>query len=138
MARPVRLDNSEEAFENKVLSAAVSYGWRVHAERKSRVTFDRFGNKRTDTPIKGHRGYPDVTMVHRRHGIILAELKTEKGKLGEGQPEWIGDLALHDAPGSPVLVELWRPADWDAIVVALRDGLEAYRARYRGPRKPGL
>jgi hypothetical protein len=135
MARPVQMHVSENAFEDKLLAAAAAHGWRCHAERKATVSVDRFGKKRVITPIKGHAGYVDVTMAHASRGIVFAELKTDKGRLGEGQPEWITTLAHYDVPGSPVLVEVWRPADWDAIIVCLAEGVGTYRARFRGARK---
>lgn len=73
-------------------------------------------------------------MAHPTKGIILAELKTERGSLGPGQREWIDTLAVHDVPGSPVLVEIWRPRDWSNILIALIDGVDDYRMRCRPPR----
>lgn len=118
-------DCDEENFEDALLDMAVRYGWRVHAERPAHTA------DRVTTSIKGHRGFPDFTAVHAVRGIILAELKSAKGKFGPGQPEWITAFAHHDYDGSPVLVEVWRPKDWDAIEVAMRDGFEEYRAKFR-------
>lgn len=107
---------------------AIRYGWRCHAERHGRPAPDA---KAQPTPIKGHRGWPDFTAVHPHRGIIFAELKAAKGRFGPGQQDWIDDLARFDLPGSLVLVEVWRPADWDYIEVALRDGFDVYRDQYR-------
>lgn len=129
----MRPNCDENSFEDALIALAVHYGWRCHAERRAR-TAD--GN--VITAIKGHRGYPDVTLVHPTHGIIFAELKSAKGRMGPGQPEWIADLAHYDKPGSPVLVEIWRPADWEWIELCLRDGLDTYRQHCRNVSPPLL
>ncbi len=132
----MRPDAAEVEFEDALIAMAITYGWRCHAERHGRAGADGHGRAGADghqpTPIKGHRGYPDFTAVHPAHGIILAELKSAKGSYGPGQADWISDLATFDVDGSRVLVELWRPRDWDYIEVALRDGFDVYRARFRG------
>lgn len=58
------------------------------------------------TPLSGDRGVPDLLLA-RRGRLILAELKSERGRLGSGQREWLDALGEHG--------RLWRPADWDAI-----------------------
>lgn len=130
----MRADCPEEPFENALLKLAVTLGWLVHASRKAHRKSSDGNEADYRTPIKGHRGFPDVVLSHADHGLIVAELKTAKGRLGPGQPEWIASLVPLDYPGSRVLIELWRPADWPWIEIALRDGLDAYRQRVRKPR----
>lgn len=131
-SRPLPVEIREDDFENKVLDAAVRFGWRVHAERKATTARDADGKATTTiTPIKGHRGFFDLTLVHPVHGVVFAELKARKGRLGPGQQEWQDTAAVHDVPGSRVIVELWRPADWAYIEVLLRDGPDEYRTRFR-------
>lgn len=73
---------------------------------------------------KSEPGEPDLRMVHpKRHQVIFAELKTEKGRLSKarwnksktrllpGQDEW-GE-ALQSCLG--VQYYLWRPSDWPCI-----------------------
>lgn len=56
--------------------------------------------------IHSAHGWPDVTLC-RPPRLILAELKSERGKLSLAQAEW-QDL-LGRCPG--VEVAVWRPAD---------------------------
>jgi hypothetical protein len=50
--------------------------------------------------------------------LVAAELKTEQGRLGPGQREWLAALA---AVGAEVAV--WTPADWPQIEATLRGQL---------------
>ena len=66
---------------------------------------------------KAPAGFPDLVLVHgERKRIILAELKTEKGRLREDQRTWL-DTLTGAAKGAPDCVEvhLWRPSDWPTI-----------------------
>lgn len=83
------------------------------------------------TAIKGHQGWPDIVVAHPTKGIVVAELKSARGTLGPGQREWVDVFAVYDQPGSPILVEIWKPADWAAIEVCLNEGVHVYRARFR-------
>jgi len=123
----VRPDCPEDEFEDALLALASLHGWHAHCERKA---FTRDG-KRVLTPIKGHRGYPDVTAVHPARGLVVAELKSATGRFGPGQREWITALAAHEAANPDLLVEAWYPADWAAIELCFGAGVRAYRARYR-------
>lgn len=116
----------EADFEDTIIHWAKINGWRRHAERASRTQSGRHA-----TAIKGDQGWPDLVLGHPHHGIVIAELKAKKGSKGPGQQEWLDVLAAHDVPGSPVLVEYWKPADWPAIVSCLHFGVDDYRALYR-------
>jgi hypothetical protein len=57
---------------------------------------------------------PDLFLF--RDGIlILAELKTERGKLSDRQVAMLLDLDAHG-----ICCYLWRPSDWDEIETVLR------------------
>lgn len=112
---------SETAFEDKLRDTAPLFGWRFHAERTSKTQSGRWA-----TAVKGDVGFPDVVMAHVRHGLVIVELKAQKGSLGEGQAEWLSTMDAHQA--RRVLVEVWRPVDWAHIMVCLRNGIAAYRA----------
>lgn len=59
-------------------------------------------------------GFPDLLMF-RDGQTILAELKTERGKLSVNQARWLLDF---DARG--IRCYVWRPSDWDEIAATLR------------------
>lgn len=89
---------TEKAFQAQVVTLARALGWR---------TYHTHFSFRSDT------GYPDLTLV-KPGRLIFAELKTEKGKATAHQEEWLE--ALREAGAEAFL---WRPSDWDSIVLTL-------------------
>jgi hypothetical protein len=90
---------TEKAFMSAVKQAAEQLGWLV-------VHFPRMqGNP---------AGFPDLLMF-RGGQTILAELKTERGKLSDFQTRWLLDLDAHG-----IRCFMWRPSDWDEIEATLR------------------
>jgi hypothetical protein len=88
-----------------VVSLATLRGWSV---------FHPYDSRRSTA------GWPDLALV-RGGTLILAELKTEKGKLSKAQEGWIAALeAVAVRTGGAVLVRVWRPSDADAVQEALR------------------
>lgn len=67
------------------------------------------------TPIEGEPGYPDWTMV-RGPRLVIAELKSQKGRYRDGQEAWLDALGL--VPG--VETYTWRPSDIPEIRRILR------------------
>ncbi len=55
-------------------------------------------------------GWPDLVLV-RPPELVIAELKTDRGRLRPEQRDWLAWLA---ACGIETYV--WRPRDWDAVV----------------------
>jgi hypothetical protein len=105
------------------------YGWRYHHSPDNRPVDTgkgRRGRQRT-----GSRGFPDLIATRRLAGygpeLLIAELKTEHGRYGPGQEEWLADLAAFAAAleaevmeanplvprdQAPALgVYTWRPSD---------------------------
>lgn len=120
----------EAGFQTAVIDLARLGGWLVHAERPARTSSG------WATPITGDAGFPDLVLAHRQRGVIFAELKSHRGRLGEAQEQWIDtleaaariegvgeDATLWYAAGFRVYV--WRPTDWDAIVRVLTPGARA-------------
>lgn len=95
---------SEADFQCWVIDLAHRFGWLVHHTRTVNVG----GAWRA--PLAGDRGLPDLVLA-RDGVVILAELKTDTGRLGKGQPEWRAALGTH--------ARLWRPRDRAAIVAEL-------------------
>lgn len=52
------------------------------------------------------KGFPDVVAVKNKR-LLVAELKSDKGQLREGQPEWLTGFVEVGAE-----VFLWRPEHW--------------------------
>jgi len=88
---------SEKAWQDQVIQLAQMYGWRVYHPFDSRRSVP---------------GYPDLTLVNKT--LVMAELKTDRGRLSPEQREWLEAL---DAAG--VETHVWRPRDVDAVVARL-------------------
>ena len=101
---------TEAEFQRQVIQLAKLYRWRlVHF----RPGLTRSGKWCTAT--QGDVGFPDLVLV--RDGVLIfAELKSEKGKLGPEQEEWLDSLILVKG----IQVWIWRPSDWDHIVEVLK------------------
>ena len=95
---------TEAQFQAQVIQIARLNGWRVFHPMKMQT---RDGSWRT--ALSGDRGWPDLCLAHRERGFIVAELKTDKGKLSPDQVKWLQELA----PWAEC--HLWRPQDLDAI-----------------------
>jgi len=93
---------NEAQFQNTVIDLAQTLGWRVHVERPARKKDGTWV-----TPIQGDPGFPDLLMIRLRDGrCVVAEIKSEKGRLSELQAEWL--CAFGDAG---VKYYVWRPQD---------------------------
>lgn len=104
------LEPTEADFQKQVIELAQLCGWRTAHFRPG---MNRSG--RWSTPVQGDgKGFPDLLMVRGRR-VIVAELKTSKGRLSQEQEEWLAAFSLADVPAF-----VWRPGDWDRIVEALR------------------
>jgi hypothetical protein len=93
-------DLTEKQWQRQVTDLAKLYRWRVYHPWLS---------------IRSERGWPDLALV-RPPRLVLAELKTDKGKVTPSQDEWLA--LLRACPG--VEVHLWRPADFNDVVEVLR------------------
>ena len=99
---------TETQLQNTVTDMARSFGWMLYHPWRS---------------VKSETGFPDLVLV-RPPRVIIAELKTQKGKLRPGrwtksktnprwlpgQDEWLA--AFGGCPG--VETHLWRPQDLDS------------------------
>jgi hypothetical protein len=86
---------TEAQWQSRVVDLAAWCGWLVFHPHDSRRS----------TP-----GWPDLVMV-RDGRLILAELKTERGRVSVEQKRWLAALSLVVG----VEVYLWRPSDWPAV-----------------------
>lgn len=92
---------TEKEFMATVTDLARAYGYHVYHPYLS---------------IRSERGWPDLAMVRGgdRPRFVLAELKSEKGKLTPSQERWLGLLAE-----AGVECHAWWPRDWETIVEVL-------------------
>lgn len=117
---------------NRHNGLAQRLGWRVRVTRRSSLAIASSRRKGQPAGDVGMRGYPDLTLVHRRQGrLIYAELKTETNKPTEHQAAWLDDLAAlaPDHVGGPGMegleVYLWRPRHRDWLPTLLGSALGA-------------
>ena len=91
---------TEKEFQANVLDLARMLRWRTYHTLDSRGAA---------------AGFPDLVMV-RGPRLVMAELKSERGRLTEPQEAWLAEL------GAVQTLDTfeWRPADWPAIEEALR------------------
>lgn len=91
---------SEDAFQRLVIAAATQNGWLAYHTHDSR---------------RSQAGFPDLVLVHQQHGVLYAELKSEKGKVSPSQQHWLLSLSL---AGQPAFV--WKPSDWSLVCDILK------------------
>ena len=65
--------------------------------------------------IRSKAGFPDRVYVKPGRGIIFVEFKSEKGKLKDGQIDWLIALAC-----AGQWVYVWKQDCWDEIEDVLR------------------
>lgn len=88
----------EREWQAQVVRYARDLGWSV---------FHVANSKRSEP------GWPDLALVRDR--LVMAELKTETGRISPDQERW---LALLEAAG--VETYLWRPSDLKDVLAVLR------------------
>ena len=86
---------SEKDFMESIVQLARNTGWMVYHPYDSR---------------RSEPGFPDLVMTKPKR-LVIAEIKTEKGKTTPAQDQWLS--TLRTARG--VKVKLWRPSDWPEI-----------------------
>jgi hypothetical protein len=110
----VNVSNFKLAASENDLSAFVNDYSRLQRWRRVHFRPAKVG-ERWVTALEGDVGWPDWALV-RSGRFVVAELKSEKGRLGPGQSEWL--QALGEVPG--VEAYLWRPSDIPEIRRVLR------------------
>lgn len=113
------VNTSEKAFQSAVLELAERRGWKTAHFHDSRREVTRPGGKRLVIGDKAAAGFPDLVMVRERR-MILAELKTETGKLSAAQAEWGMHLEFFADMTDGVDYFIWRPIHWPQIERWLR------------------
>lgn len=90
---------SEEAWLQSVRAWAKALGWRTWHTRDSR---------RSDP------GLPDLICLHPDGRILVAELKSERGKLTDRQAATLGMFTVCGVPA-----HVWRPSDAEWVFAIL-------------------
>jgi hypothetical protein len=95
---------TEDEWLSRVLDTAQLHGWRVQHVRPARTV------RGWRTPVQGDQGAPDLLLA-RAGRVLLVELKSDRGRLGPGQREWLAAAGGH--------ARLWRPRDWVQVLAEL-------------------
>ena len=91
---------TEKEFQRQIVELARMCGWNTFHPWLS---------------IHSQRGWPDLALC-RPPRLVLAELKSQSGKVTPDQQSWLEQLGAC----SGIEVFLWRPADFDTIAKVLR------------------
>ena len=96
---------TEKEFQAQVVQAAKLLGWLVYHTYDSR---------------RSQAGFPDLVMIKEIDAsnsvCLIAELKSERGKLTVEQKEWLNLLSKTKG----LFVFVWKPSNWPEIEAALR------------------
>ena len=94
---------SEGEFQSEVIKLFESQGYKCYHTHDSR---------------KSQAGFPDLVLVNKEKGrLVIAELKSKKGKCSDAQADWLEAL---DAV-RVISVHVWRPGvDNDKIMEVLQ------------------
>ena len=88
----VARDMSEASLQRRILGLARELGWKAYHTHDSR---------------RSQPGWPDLALVSpTRRRFLVAELKTERGRVSPDQTRWLTWLAR-----AGVETHVWRPAD---------------------------
>jgi hypothetical protein len=104
---------TEASWQQCVIEIALRHGWRLHcvpdALYRRSFAVSHYGAS------QGHKGWPDLVLC-KSGRLIVAELKSQTGRVRPEQQVWLDDLAA-----CGVEVKIWRPSDYDEIVATLTE-----------------
>ena len=89
---------TEREWQAQVVQAARLLGW---------TTYHTHDSRRSDA------GWPDLALVRDR--LVMAELKTDTGRLSAAQERWLALLK-----GAGIETHVWRPRDIDQVLDVLK------------------
>lgn len=96
---------SEKQWQAQIVAEAKRFGWLVY---------------HSWTSLNSAKGFPDLVLVHPRHGVVFAELKTATGRVTADQQRWLDLLSM-----AGCRVYVWRPGDAYAVWTLLATGRAA-------------
>jgi hypothetical protein len=97
---------SEAAFMAQIKAIAFTYGWMTHHSQPSMTRTGRY-------ITTGSAGFPDLVLAHPEKGFLLAEIKTDIGRVSAQQIEWLKCCDPH------IECYIWRPRDLPEITARL-------------------
>ena len=113
---------TERDFTRQVIELAETMGWMVAHFRPGMTSrINKQGKHVWVTPMQGDPGFPDLVLARpdpKAPRLILAELKTERGRLTAAQQVW--QEALGDAEHRDWEYYTWRPGQLDEIAGILK------------------
>lgn len=109
---------SERALLDAVVAMAKGNHWNVFHALPS---MNRRGAWATH--FRGHAGFPDLVLSHRIGDLVIVELKSEIGRLTDGQHKW---LQSFEAAG--IETHVWRPAQLKDGTISRRLGTPIRRS----------
>lgn len=89
---------TEREWQSQVVKAARLLGWTTYHTHDSR---------------RSEPGWPDLALVRDR--LVMAELKTDTGRLSAAQERWLDLLT-----GAGIEAYVWRPRDIDQVLAVLK------------------
>lgn len=109
----------ERPFQRRVVAYARRHRWKVVAWHASLVSVEQTDDGPIytyGTAVSGDaKDFPDLSLYRAGDVPIFAELKSQRGRVRQGQLDW---LDLLDACG--MVAVMWRPSDWESIKEILR------------------
>lgn len=94
------MSETESGFQDAVIDLAKWCGWELR--------YHTHDSRRSDA------GFPDLVML-KPPRIIVAELKTDKGRVSKTQQAWLDGWRACVPLCAALQVFVWRPADWPEI-----------------------
>ncbi len=111
MSNPL-LRIGESQLQAAIVELAKHLGWMVFHPMPVQNQAGRWR-----TALQGDKGFPDLVLAHKTHGVIFVELKSTIGRLSEFQEKWIDTLKKGGAT-----VYVWRPLDIKEARIVLQEG----------------
>lgn len=102
--------HSEAAWQVQVQNLATYYGWKHYHAPDNRPVRSASGRVQKQSVVPG---FPDLLLI-RVPEIVIAELKTDKGRVTPEQNEW-----LEQFRACGIEAHIWRPKDHDVVVARL-------------------
>ncbi|HEY9409292.1 MAG TPA: VRR-NUC domain-containing protein [Pseudonocardia sp.] len=103
---------TETQWQTRVENIAEFYGW-MHYHAPNNVPRQAKSGRKFVQNVRA--GWPDLALLHPARSLFLvAELKTETGRISDDQAEWLSGFR-----SAGIRAEVWRPRDLDTVTAIL-------------------